>query len=323
MNNFDLICVGNAIVDIVANIEDGLLTKFDLNKGSMKLVSNEQFNDILTEIKDYQIISGGSSANTAVGFSSFGGKTAFIGKVGKDKFGDDFKKNMKKENVFFNQNLNFNLIEPTSKSIILVSKDAERTMCTYLGASTNLFFSDIDLNIFYKSKIIYFEGYLFDMEQSKKTITKICEIAKSNNILRCLSLSDSFCIDRHRQDFLKLIRNHIDIIFANEAELKSLFNMNFKESIFALKKIVQEGAITLGSKGSIVFNKNKEIEINPVSRTKVVDTTGAGDFFASGYLFGISKNLPLIDRGNLGSVSASEIISCKGARPNIKLKTLL
>ncbi len=323
MNNFDLICVGNAIVDIVVNVEDSFLIKFDLIKGSMKLVSNQEFSDILMEIKDYQIVSGGSAANTAVGFSSFGGKSAFIGKVGNDKFGNDFKNNIKKENVFFNQKLNSSSIKPTSKSIILVSKDAERTMCTYLGASTNLSFYDIDLNIFKKSKIVYFEGYLFDMEESKKTITKICEISKSNNILRCLSLSDSFCIERHRKDFLKLIQNHIDIIFANEAELKALFNMNFKESIFALRKIVEEGAVTLGSKGSIVFNKEKEIEINPVLKKKVVDTTGAGDLYASGYLFGKSKKFNLPDCGNLGAVSASEIISYKGARPNKKLKTLL
>ena len=323
MNNFDLICVGNAIVDIIANIEDSFLTKFDLTKGSMKLISNQEFIDILKEIKDYQIVSGGSAANTAVGFSSFGGKAAFIGKVGEDKFGDDFKNNIKKENVFFNQKLNSSLVKPTSKSIILVSKDAERTMCTYLGASTNLYFSDIDQYIFKKSKIIYFEGYLFDMIETKKTIIKICEISKANNILTCLSLSDSFCIGRHRKDFLKLIENHIDIIFANESELQALFNMNFKECISALRNIVQEGAITLGSKGSIVFNKEKEINVNPLSEKKVVDTTGAGDLYASGYLFGLSKNFPLSERGKLGTVSASEIISYKGARPNIKLSNLL
>jgi len=323
MNNFDLICVGNAIVDVVTNIEDSFLKKFNLVKGSMKLISNQQFIGILKEIKDFQIISGGSAANTAVGFSSFGGKSAFIGKVGKDKFGDNFKDNIKKENVFFNQMFNSNLIKPTSKSIILVTKDAERTMCTYLGASTNLYFSDIDQYIFNKSKIVYFEGYLFDMEESKKTITKICEISKANNILTCLSLSDSFCIERHRKDFLKLIENHIDIIFANENEIEALFNMNFKECIFALKNRVKEGAITLGSKGSIVFNKEIEIEINPISEKKVVDTTGAGDLYASGYLFGLSKNFSLFERGKLGALSASEIISYNGARPNIKLSTLL
>ena len=322
MQGYELICVGNAIVDIIANVEDKLLLKLNLIKGSMKIVSDQEFNQILKEIKNHQIFSGGSAANTAVGFSSCGGKALFVGNVGKDEFGEKFGKNILDENVYFDTKLNISSSEPTSKSIILVTNDAERTMCTYLGASTKLSFSKIDKSIFDFTKIIYFEGYLFDKEETKNTIIQMSKRARSNGILVSLSLSDKFCVDRHRKDFFNLINDYVDFVFANESELTSLFEKDFKTSLQLLRKIVKFGAITLGEKGSIIFTEDKIINIKPI-KTKVVDTTGAGDLFASGVLFGLSNNMSLKKCGQLGSICSGEIISHFGARPKLKLKAML
>ena len=222
--------------------------------------------------------------------------------------------------MFFKTKSKINSIEKTSKSIVLISEDADRTMCTFLGASNNLLLSEIDGSIFDRSKMIYIEGYLYDTNISKKTIVEICERTKSKNVLVCLSLSDIFCIERHRDDFLLLLKNHIDIVFCNEIELKSLFNLNFDQSFNALRHIVKQGAVTLGPKGSRVFYDNEVLEI---PEEGVIDTTGAGDLFASGYLYGLSTNRSLYDCGMLGALSASEIISHVGAKPIKKLASLL
>ena len=322
MKNYDLICVGNAIVDVIANVEEKLLLKLNLIKGSMKIVSDQEFNEIFKQIKNHQIISGGSAANTAVGFSSCGGKSLFVGNVGEDKFGKSFERSILNEGVFFNPKLKNISSEPTSKSIILVTEDAERTMCTYLGASTSLCFSEIDKSLFDFARIIYFEGYLFDKEETKKTIVEMGKRARSNNILVSLSLSDKFCVERHRRDFINLIKNYVDIVFANESELTSLFQKNFSMSLQSLRKIVKLGSITLGEKGSIAFNEDKIINIKS-KQTKAVDTTGAGDLYASGFLFGIANNRPLKKCGELGAICAGEIITHFGARPKTKLKYIL
>ncbi len=319
----DLICVGNAIVDIVSKINDKTLDKFALKKGTMKIVTNQEFNSIFNNLKEYSIISGGSAANTAVGFSSLGGKAYFIGQLGNDNFGSVFQKDIMSEGVILKSHSALKDHQTTSKSMVLVSKDAERTMCTYLGASTKLSYNLIDNSIFEKKNIIYIEGYLFDKIETKNTIKKICEIAKINKMKISLSLSDVFCVERHRKDFLDLIKNYIDILFANQDELISLYSSNFKESLKNIRRSVKIGAITSGKQGSIVFNKKEIFNIEAKKTKTIVDTTGAGDIYASGFLFGISKNLTLKECGELGANCASKIISHFGARSQVKLKTLL
>ena len=314
--------IGNAIVDILSEISSETLKKLRIPKGSMQLIDEEASDKILKYIKNPSIISGGSAANTAVGFKSLGGKCSFIGQIGKDNFGDLFSKDLNNSGVFF-QDKDFLLSEKTSKSIVLVTPDAERSMNTFLGASNKFNINSFDEQFIINSSMIYIEGYLFDQPKAKEAIYHCCNLAKSQNKKVALSLSDLFCVDRHRIDFLNLIDKYVDIIFANEDEIKSLYQSELKASINAIKKNVNVGAITLGSKGSIVFENKLEYHVDPISVIELVDTTGAGDLFASGFLFGLTNKYSIQKCGYLGNKAASEIIKYIGARPKISLKSIL
>ncbi|MDC0226943.1 adenosine kinase [Alphaproteobacteria bacterium] len=318
----DITFIGNAIVDILAQTTDEILKKLQIPKGGMQLIDKETSDDLLKNIKDPRIISGGSAANSAVGFSLFGGKSAFIGQTGSDDFGDLFSNDINNSGVYFEKNI-YNALGQTSKSIILVTPDAERSMNTFLGASVNFNLNSINEDLINYSKLIYIEGYLFDQSDAKKAIYYCCRLAKSKGVKIALSLSDLFCVDRHRDEFLELIFEFVDVIFANESEIKSLFHSNLQDSISKIKNYVEIGAITLGAKGSTVFNKQNEYNINSINVKKIVDTTGAGDLFASGFLFGLIKNLTVEECGILGSKAAAEIIGYYGARPQVSLKFLL
>ena len=320
--NKDVTFIGNAIVDIIAKTTDELLKKLQIQKGTMQLIDTRTSDNLLENIKDPIIISGGSAANTAVGFSLFGGKASFIGQVGLDEFGDLFSKDINNSGVFFEKNIS-NVSGKTSKSIILVTPDAERSMNTFLGASIGFNLNSINEYLINNSKLIYIEGYLFDQIEAKKAIYHCCSLAKSRGVKIALSLSDLFCVDRHRDEFLKLILEFVDIIFANEAEIKSLFQSNLQDSITKIKNYVEIGAITLGAKGSVIFKKQNEYNVNSINVKKIVDTTGAGDLFASGFLYGLINKLPIEECGILGSKAAAEIITYYGARPKISLKTFL
>ena len=307
-----LICVGNAIVDILVKLEDSFLKTHDLIKGSMSLVNNEEFDKIFSEINEYKIKSGGSAANTAVGYSSFGGNSIFFGSIGKDNFGLSFKKDLNDIGIqFLSCEDNF-LNAKTSKSLILISPDGERTMCTYLDASILLSLRKFDQSIFKNDSILYLEGYLFDKNETKKAIIDLCEIARHKGSDICLSLSDSFCVERHRNDFLSLIKKYVDILFGNEQEIKVLLNGDVKEKVNSLVEIA---VVTSGAKGANIFNANDRVFIPPMDGLNVVDTTGAGDLFASGFLFGLSKKLTLYECGKLATTGASHIIQQYGARP--------
>ena len=318
----DICFIGNAIVDILSKISYEILNKLQIPKGSMQLVDEETADEILKHIQNPTIISGGSAANTAVGFNSFGGKCSFIGQIGKDKFGDLFSKDLNNSGIFF-QDKYFLLSKKTSKSIILVTPDAERSMNTFLGASNKFNINSFDKEFIINSSMIYIEGYLFDQPEAKEAIYHCCNLAKSYNKKVALSLSDLFCVDRHRIDFLKLIDKYVDIIFANEHEIKSLYQLDLIQSINHIKKNVDIGAITLGSKGSLVFEGKVEYRIDPISVVELVDTTGAGDLFASGFLFGFINKYSIEKCGYLGNKAASEIIKYIGARPKISLKSIL
>ena len=314
--------IGNAIVDILSKISNETLNKLKIPKGSMQLVDEESSNKILKYIKDPSIISGGSAANTAVGFKSFGGTCSFIGQIGNDKFGDLFSKDLNNSGVLF-QDKDLKLPEKTSKSIVLVTPDAERSMNTFLGASNKFNIKSFDEKFIINSSMIYIEGYLFDQPEAKEAIYHCCNLAKSQNKKIALTLSDLFCVDRHRMDFLNLIENFVDIIFANEHEIKSLYQSDLVQSINTIKHNVDFGAITLGSKGSIVFENKAEHSIDPIFIEELVDTTGAGDLFAAGFLFGLINKHSIEKCGYLGNKAASEIIKHIGARPKISLNTIL
>ncbi len=321
-NKFDICFIGNAIVDILSKITFEKLDKLKIPKGSMQLVNEELADKILNNIKNPSIISGGSAANTAVGFQSFGGKCCFIGQIGNDQFGELFYKDLNNTGVFF-EDLDYKISEKTSKSIVLVTPDAERSMNTFLGASNKFNINSVDELLISSSNMIYIEGYLFDHAEAKEAIYKCCNLAKVNNSKVALSLSDLFCVDRHRSDFLYLIDKYVDVIFANENEIKSLYQLDLKASINNIENQVEVGAVTLGSKGAIVFNKEAKYHIDPVSTEKLVDTTGAGDLFASGFLFGFINKYSMEKCGYIGNNAASEIIQYIGARPKISLKSIL
>ena len=314
--------IGNAIVDILAKINNETLNKLKIPKGSMQLIDEGASDKILEFIQNPTIISGGSAANTAVGFKSFGGKCSFIGQIGNDKFGNLFSKDLNNSGIFF-EFKNFQITEKTSKSIILVTPDAERSMNTFLGASIKFNINSFDEHFIINSRMIYIEGYLFDQPEAKEAIYHCCGLAKSQNKKVALSLSDLFCVDRHRIDFLNLIENYVDIIFANEHEIKSLYKSDLAQSINTIKNKVDFGAITLGSKGAIVFENITQYYIDPIFIEELVDTTGAGDLFAAGFLFGFVNKCSIEKCGYLGNKAASEIIKHIGARPKISFKSLL
>ena len=322
MSNYQICFIGNAIVDIISKFSDENLKELKIPKGSMQLIDEKSSNLILDYLKNPIIISGGSAANTAVGFSSFGGNCSFIGQIGNDDFGILFSNDLNNSGVFF-ENKIIQTLGKTSKSIVLVTPDAERSMNTYLGASIQFSISCINKDLIINSKIIYIEGYLFDQSDAKKAIYYCCELAKAHNCKVALSLSDSFCVDRHREEFSELINKFVDIIFANEAELQSLYQLNLQESLKKIKENTEVGAITLGFKGSVVFQNRIENLVPSVLVNDPVDTTGAGDIFASGFLFGLTNNYSLEDCGKLGNKVAADIVKYVGARPRTQLKTFL
>ena len=303
ISKYQVCFIGNAIVDIISTITDEKLDELKIPKGSMQLVDEKSSNKILDHIKNQIIISGGSAANTAVGFSSFGGSCSFMGQTGDDDFGILFSKDLNSSGVFY-ENKIAQVSGKTSKSIVLVTPDAERSMNTYLGASTQFNIDCINEDLIINSKIIYIEGYLFDQSDAKKAIYHCCKLAKANNCRIALSLSDSFCVDRHREELCDLINKYVDIIFANETEIQSLYQSNLQES-------------------SIVFQNQVKNLVPAIIVNDPVDTTGAGDIFASGFLFGLINKYSIEDCGKLGSKVASDIIKYIGARPKISFKTFL
>ena len=321
--NIDLIGLGNAIVDIIVNVEDDFLEKNNLEKGSMNLIDSIKSQLLLKNCKIIKQISGGSSANTVVCLAELGNNVQFIGRVKNDHFGNFFSSDIKKSNAIFNTPP-INEGPSTALSIIFVTPDAQRTMCTYLGASIEFEPKNIDFNSIENSKYLYLEGYLWDSEQAKIAFLEAAKIAKLSNTKIILSLSDSFCVDRHRKSFLELIDNYIDIVFCNETEVKSLFKKNklesCKEDLSSLCELV---VVTLGSKGSLIINQNKSELIRANLSGKVIDTTGAGDIYAGGFIHGLIKNYSLKKCGEIGSICAGKIITQLGSRSNFDLQELI
>jgi sugar/nucleoside kinase (ribokinase family) len=311
---YDIVGIGNAIVDLIAEVDDSYLEKNSINKGSMSLVDYDVANKIGNEVDIVKTISGGSVANSIVCIAQQNLKTVFIGKVNQDELGKKFAKGLAEENVEFK--ITKSLVNKhTARCIILVSTDAERTMNTYLGVSQELTEEDVDLNIIEESSILYLEGYLWDLDNAKKAIKKSISTAINSETKIAFSISDAFCVDRFREEFIDLVNNSADIIFANESEIKSLFETNeLNDAIKKCQDTKKIFAVTLGDKGAKIIYKNEIVNIKAEIIDKLVDTTGAGDLFAAGFLAEYIRSQDLESSGKEGVKMASIIIQQFGAR---------
>ena len=303
--------IGNAIVDVICKVDDVFISKNNLTKGTMKLIFDEnEFKNLLSSLKIEKTVSGGSVANSIVGLSQLDNKVGFIGKISDDDLGNDYEKGLKKENVKYLYSKKKESL-PTGTCLILVTPDSERTMCTYLGTAGKINENDITLDAIKSSELIFLEGYLWDEGEPMKAFNKA--IDNANKV--AMSLSDKFCVDRHKTQFYDLVKNKLDIIFANEEEIKSLINtVNFDEVIEFGKQIKKNLIITRGEKGAISINENEVIEVGVKKNLKIVDLTGAGDLFASGYLHGYLNNFQQKECLEKGTEMSSKIIQQIGAR---------
>ena len=314
--NKKILGIGNAIVDVLAKVNDDFLIKNNLVKGSMRLIDKSEFESLRKSIKIEKVVAGGSVANTMVGISYLKGNPSFIGKVNSDKFGDLYKKSLEDIDV------NFPYIKkdeslPTGASIILITPDSERTMCTYLGISSHLSANDISKNSILDHELIFLEGYLWDKGDSEKMFKHAINIAKENKIGIAMSLSDIFCVTRHKQDFYNLLRNDLNILIGNENEINELTGKkNLLDSINQLKEFDKLVVITRGNKGSLAIKNNKVINCESIKVDKVLDLTGAGDLFAAGFLKEYLDKSDIKKCLTVGSIAASKIIQKIGARLN-------
>jgi fructokinase len=303
--------IGNAIVDVICKVDDSFIKQNNLTKSTMKLFFDEsEFNHLLTNLKIEKTVSGGSVANSIVGLSQLGDKVGFVGKISDDEFGNRYEEGLKKENVeYFYSKKKEEL--PTGTCLILVTPDSERTMCTFLGTAGKINENDIDPDVIRKSEIIFLEGYLWDEGEPKKAFDKAIHTA--NKV--AMSLSDQFCVDRHKPHFLYLIKNKLDIIFANEQEITSLIEAkNFAEVINFSKLLDKLLIITRGEKGAIAINGDEVVEIDIKKNLKIIDLTGAGDLFAAGFLHGYINGLSTKECLEKGTEMSSKVIQQIGAR---------
>ena len=302
--------IGNAIVDVLCKVEDNFLTDNSLTKSSMKLVDEVEFKKLLSNLKIEETVSGGSVANSIVGLSQLGNDVGFIGKVNDDDLGSKYEEGLKKENVkYFYSKKKENL--PTGTCLILITPDSERTMCTFLGTAGKINENDVDVETVKKSEITFLEGYLWDEGEPKSAFDKAIE--NSNKV--AMTLSDLFCVERHKSSFLNLVKNKLDITFANEKEIISLINAtNFDEVISFSKNSKKLIIITRSEKGAIAINDNEVFECKAKSNLNIVDLTGAGDLFAAGFLHGHVNNLSVNNSLEKGTEMASKIIQQIGAR---------
>ena len=317
---YDVLTIGNAIVDIIARAEDDFLVKHNINKAAMNLIDAER------AVKLYDVMgpaietSGGSAANTAAGVASLGGTAAYFGKVSNDYLGGVFAHDIKAVGVDFANNP-LDGDPATARSMIFVTPDGERSMNTYLGACVELSPDDIDSDMVADASITYFEGYLWDPPLAKDAIRLAAEIAHQNGRQVAMTLSDSFCVDRYREEFLNLMRSRtVDIVFANEAELKSLYQTSsFEEGIKAIREDCALGIVTRGEAGSVVVTYEKTHVVEAIPVKELVDTTGAGDLYAAGFLFGMTHGMSEQDCARLGGLAATEVIQQIGPRPQVRL----
>jgi sugar/nucleoside kinase (ribokinase family) len=320
---FDVAGIGNALVDVIAHADDPFLHDQGLVKGSMTLIDAERATHLYRALGSGVEMSGGSAANTMCGVASFGGRAAYIGKVSDDDFGRVFGHDLRAVGVAFRPGRHLDEI-PTGRCIIVVTPDAQRTMNTYLGVSSYLDPDDVDDATVADSAVLYMEGYLFDRTDAKAAFRHAAQVAHRAGRDVSLTLSDSFCVDRHRDDFRALVADEVDLLFGNEDELCSLYELDtFEAAVAAVRRDCRLAAITRGAAGSVVVTAEDIIEVSAVPVERVLDTTGAGDLYAAGFLFGYTRGADLAACAHLGSIAAGEVISHVGPRPLVELRRLL
>ncbi|MFC7048498.1 adenosine kinase [Emcibacter nanhaiensis] len=320
---YEVVGIGNAIVDILTHVEDDFLAEHKLAKGSMQLFDEADAAKLYATLGQAIECSGGSAANTVAGLASLGHRTAFIGKVRDDQLGRIFRHDITALGTDFPA-AHAEDGPATALCQVLVTPDAERTMCTYLGACVNLTEADIDDETIKGASITYLEGYLWDPEDAKNAFRKAIALAHEAGRKTSLSLSDPFCVDRHREEFLSLTRDDIDILFANEEELLMLFDTrDLATALAAAREHCEIAAVTRGAKGCVIAANGESIEVSGRQVSNLVDTTGAGDLFAAGFLHGYVTGEDLATCGSIGNLIASEVITHMGARPDIDLKAFL
>ena len=319
---FDVTGIGNAIVDVLAQADDALLAKHGLPKGAMNLI------DAATADRLYSVMgpgieaSGGSAANTIAGIAALGGKTAYIGKVAQDQLGDVFTHDLRAVGVTYDTTRLVGGL-PTARSLIFVTPDAQRTMQTFLGATSQLGPEDVNMDYITASKVVYLEGYLWDQPRAKEAMRNAAIAAQKAGVKVAFTLSDSFCVGRYRAEFLELVEEHVDILFANEHEILSLYEVEkFDDALQKVRGHCEIAALTRSEKGSVILRGNEVHVIDAVPGVKVVDTTGAGDAYAAGFLYAYTQGWDLAKAGRLGGAMAAEVISHYGPRAESDVKVL-
>jgi len=315
---FDVTAIGNAIVDVIAQADDAFLDKHKLPKGAMNLIDTETAERLYGDMGPGKEASGGSAGNTIAGIAALGGRTAYIGKVAKDQLGDVFTHDMRAVGVTYDTTpLTGGL--PTARSLIIVTPDAQRTMQTFLGATTQLGPEDVNMSYITASKVLYLEGYLWDQPRAKEAMRNAAVAAQKAGVKVAFTLSDSFCVARYRAEFLELVDKHVDILFANEHEILSLYEVEgFDDALQKVRGHCEIAALTRSEKGSVVLRGDEVHVIDAVPGVKVVDTTGAGDAYAAGFLYGYTQALDLATCGRLGGAMAAQVISQYGPRAEVK-----
>jgi sugar/nucleoside kinase (ribokinase family) len=319
----DVVGIGNAIVDVLANADDELLIKQGMIKGAMTLIDAARAEALYSVMGAAIEVSGGSGANTIAGLASLGGRGGFMGKIGNDQLGGIFRHDIQANGVVF-ETASAKSDTPTARCLIFVTPDAQRTLNTYLGACIEFGPEDVDATLVAHSKVTYLEGYLWDPPAAKAAFLKAAKVARDAGRKVALSLSDAFCVERHRAEFRELLSQHVDILFANEAEICSLWQVdNFDAALQATRGKCEIAALTRSARGSVIL-AGQDVHIVDAARvTQVVDTTGAGDLYAAGFLYGLTGGREPYDCGRIGAIAAAEIIGHYGARPETPLSELL
>ena len=321
---YDVVGIGNTLVDVIAHAGDEFISRHDLVKGSMTLVETERAVELYRALGSAVEMSGGSAANTMCGVASFGGRhAAYVGKVSDDELGRAFGHDLLAVGVAFRPGAMSDGV-PTGRCIIVVTPDAQRTMNTFLGASSLMSVPDVDITTVAGGKVLYMEGYLYDRDDAKAAFRHTARVAHSHGRLVSLTLSDSFCVDRHRDDFLSLVRDEVDLLFGNHDELVSLYQADsFDDAVTEVRRDCGLAAITVGAKGSYIITPDDVLHVDAHPVRRVIDTTGAGDLYSAGFLYGFTQGHDLKECGRLGSIAASEVISHVGPRPLVELHTLI
>jgi sugar/nucleoside kinase (ribokinase family) len=323
VHDLDVVGIGNALVDVIAHHDDTFLHREALVKGSMTLIEADRAMALYDSMGAGIHLSGGSAANTMTGVASFGGRAAYIGKVAADSLGEVFRHDLRAVGVTYENDAGATEV-PTGRCLIVVTPDAQRTMNTFLGVSSLLVPEDVDEALVARAEFVYLEGYLFDRDGAKEAYRKASAAAHAAGGKVSLTLSDSFCVDRHRDDFRDLVAGQVDLLFCNEDELIALYEASsLDDALSAVRYDCEIAAVTMGKDGSVVVTPDGTVPVAAHPVPEVVDTTGAGDLYAAGFLYGLSHGRSLAECGRLGSIAAAEVIAHVGARPNVPLRRLV